>query len=241
VAYEIRRHTATLEAGERVSQETVGWDESAQATFSQRFKEEAHDYRYFPEPDLPPLMVPEAWVQSVRGSLPELPDTKRRRFVSQYGLGEAEATLLVEEEAIAEYFEGAAESNSVAARSVAGWITGELFALLNESGLGIEEVSISPGNFADLLGMVAGGGINPNTGKAVLAEMFAGGRTAREIVADHGLAQLSGGALIADRGWCWRSRGAGKLPPGKATGKPALGLKRQEGQPANCARRIEWR
>ena len=77
-----------------MEQQTVGWDEAAQATFSQRFKEEAHDYRYFPEPDLPPLVVPEAWVQSVRESLPELPDAKRRRFVSQYGLSEAEAALL---------------------------------------------------------------------------------------------------------------------------------------------------
>ena len=197
VAYEIRRHTALLEGGDKVTQQTVGWDESAQATFSQRFKEEAHDYRYFPEPDLPPLVVSEAWIESVRRLLPELPDAKRRRFVSQYGLNEAEAAVLVEERAIGEYFERAAESTALPARSVAGWITGELFALLNESGLGIEQLRVTPQDFAELVGLVADGQINTNTGKAVLAEMFAGGRPAREIVTERGLAQVSDGGFIA--------------------------------------------
>jgi aspartyl-tRNA(Asn)/glutamyl-tRNA(Gln) amidotransferase subunit B len=197
VAYEIRRHTTALEAGEAVTQQTVGWDEAAQATFSQRFKEEAHDYRYFPEPDLPPLVVPEAWVQSVRESLPELPDSKRRRFVRQYGLSEAEAALLVEEKATGEYFERAAEPGPVPARTVASWITGELFARMNESGPGIEQIRITPAGLAELVGMVASGEINPNTGKAVLAEMFTTGRAAREIVLEGRLAQVSDSAFIA--------------------------------------------
>jgi len=197
VAYEIGRQTAILQAGGRVEQQTVGWDEAAQATFSQRFKEEAHDYRYFPEPDLPPLVVSEAWADSVRRSLPELPTAKRRRFVQQYGLTEAEAALLVEERGVGEYFEQAVGSGSASAHSVAMWLAGELFALLNESGLGIEQVKITPRNFAGLVGMVAAGEVNTNTGKTVLAEMFVGGRGAREIVVGGGLGQVSDEAFIA--------------------------------------------
>jgi aspartyl-tRNA(Asn)/glutamyl-tRNA(Gln) amidotransferase subunit B len=196
VAYEIRRHTEILEAGGRIQQETVGWDEARQATVTQRIKEEADDYRYFPEPDLPPLLVSESWVESVRTSLPELPEARRRRLVSEYGLTEAEAGLLVEEKDVAEYFERAAGSSSMAARSVASWITGELFARLNESGLSIDQVPVPPEALAELAGMVAAREINANTGKVVLAEMFATGRSAREIVTERGLAQVSDSDFI---------------------------------------------
>jgi aspartyl-tRNA(Asn)/glutamyl-tRNA(Gln) amidotransferase subunit B len=197
VAYEIDRHIALLKAGDQVVQETVGWDESKQATFSQRSKEDAHDYRYFPEPDLPPLVVDEAWIESIRQSLPELPLARFRRFISQYGLPEADAALLAEEQAVGDYFERVVEAGSVPARIAANWILGELFAHLNESGLGIDSIPVSPNALADLLGMVTAGEINQPTGKAVLAEMFTTGRAAKEIVNTRGLAQVLDKGFIA--------------------------------------------
>jgi aspartyl-tRNA(Asn)/glutamyl-tRNA(Gln) amidotransferase subunit B len=191
VAYEIGRHSALLKAGEQVAQETVGWDESNQATFSQRSKEDAHDYRYFPEPDLPPLVVDDAWIQAIRQSQPELPLARYRRFISQYELPEADAAQLVEERAVGDYFERVVEAGPVPARIAANWILGELFAHLNESGLGIDSIPVSPSALAELLGMVTAGEINQPTGKAVLAEMFAEGKSAQEIVTARGLAQVS--------------------------------------------------
>jgi aspartyl-tRNA(Asn)/glutamyl-tRNA(Gln) amidotransferase subunit B len=191
VAYEIVRHSALLKAGEQVAQETVGWDESNQATFSQRSKEDAHDYRYFPEPDLPPLVVDDAWIQAIRQSQPELPLARYRRFISQYELPEADAAQLVEERAVGDYFERVVEAGPVPARIAANWILGELFAHLNESGLGIDSIPVSPSALAELLGMVTAGEINQPTGKAVLAEMFAEGKSAQEIVTARGLAQVS--------------------------------------------------
>jgi aspartyl-tRNA(Asn)/glutamyl-tRNA(Gln) amidotransferase subunit B len=197
VACEITRHIEVLEAGGTVIQETVGWDEAAQATFSQRTKEDAHDYRYFPEPDLPPLVVDDAWIDSVRASLPELPLARYRRFVSQYGLPLADAALLAEEKATGDYFERVVESGPAPARVAANWILGELFAHLNESSRGIDTCPVSPEALAELLGMVNSGQINQSTGKAVLAEMFAGGKSAKVIVAAGGLGQVSDTGLIA--------------------------------------------
>jgi len=197
VAYEIERHIATLEAGEAVAQETVGWDEAAQATFSQRTKEDAHDYRYFPEPDLPPLVVDAAWIDSIRKSLPELPLARYRRFISQYGLPEADAALLSEEKAAGDYFERAVKAGPAPARVAANWILGEVYAHLHESNLGIDSCPVSPEALAELLGMVTSGEINQPTGKAVLTEMFASGKNASEIVASRGLSQVSDADFIA--------------------------------------------
>lgn len=197
VTYEIKRHEQLILAGGKVSQETVGWDETKQATYSQRSKEDAHDYRYFPEPDLPPLTVDQAWVERVRASLPELPQAKIRRFVKDYGLSEAESALLVEEKAVSEYYEQAVEAGQVPARTVFSWLTGELFSLMKPSGIGIESVKVGPVELAALLKMIADGQINQNTGKAVLEEMFASGKPAAEIVAAKGLAQVSDTGFIA--------------------------------------------
>jgi aspartyl-tRNA(Asn)/glutamyl-tRNA(Gln) amidotransferase subunit B len=197
VAYEIDRHSALLKAGNQVVQETVGWDESKQATFSQRSKEDAHDYRYFPEPDLPPLVVDEAWIQAIRQALPELPLARYRRFIRQYGLPTADAAQLSEEQAVGNYFERVVEAGPVPARIAANWILGELFAHLNESDLGIDSIPISPNALAELLGMVTAGEINQPTGKAVLVEMFATGKAAKEIVSTRGLAQVSDRGFIA--------------------------------------------
>jgi aspartyl-tRNA(Asn)/glutamyl-tRNA(Gln) amidotransferase subunit B len=198
VAFEINRHIKLLKAGKTVAQETVGWDEAAQATFSQRSKEDAHDYRYFPEPDLPPLVVSKAWMDAVRESLPELPWDKRARFEREYGLGYAESLRLVEEKAVAEYYERVVKAGSGSPRTVYAWVTGELFALMNTSGIGIESIKIQPEALADLLKLLAEGQINQNTAKKVLEEMFATGAGAAEIVAAKGLTQVSDAGSIAE-------------------------------------------
>jgi aspartyl-tRNA(Asn)/glutamyl-tRNA(Gln) amidotransferase subunit B len=197
VAFEIGRQTTLLEAGEAVTQETVGWDDATQQTFSQRTKEDAHDYRYFPEPDLPPLVVDGAWIDSVRASLPELPLARYRRFVSQYRLPAADAAQLSETQIGGDYFERVVESGPAPARIAANWILGELFALMHESGQGIDSCPVSPEALAELLGMVNSGQINQFTGKAVLAEMFAGGKSAKEIVSAGGLGQVSDRGYVA--------------------------------------------
>lgn len=198
VAYEINRQIELLEAGKKVEQETVGWDEASQATFSQRSKEDAHDYRYFPEPDLPPLRVSQAWMDEVRASLPELPWQRSHRYAHDHGLSLSEAWRLAAEKAPGDYFDAVLKANPGAGvRTVYAWVTGELFSLMNASGTGFEDLKVTPQALADLLGLMAAGKINQNTGKAVLAEMFASGRPSHEIVAEKGLAQVSDQEFIA--------------------------------------------
>jgi aspartyl-tRNA(Asn)/glutamyl-tRNA(Gln) amidotransferase subunit B len=202
VAYEIQRQSQALDAGRTVIQETRGWDEASGATFSQRSKEEAEDYRYFPEPDLPPLIVTSGWLEEVRASLPELPAARLRRFQDQYGLSAYDASVLTSDPATAGFYEDLLAALPQAAptaspKLAANWLTGELFALLNQGGTPIEHSPVSPAALAGLLGLVSSGQINTSTGKAVLAEMFATGRTAREIVAEKDLGQISDAVLIA--------------------------------------------
>ncbi|HDQ71474.1 MAG TPA: Asp-tRNA(Asn)/Glu-tRNA(Gln) amidotransferase subunit GatB [Chloroflexi bacterium] len=205
VAYEIENQIATLEAGGTVVQQTVGWDEAAGVTVPQRGKEEAHDYRYFPEPDLPPLEIDRAWVEELRAQLPELPDAKQARFVADYGLDDYDAALLVEDRAVADYFEAVAadmadtaaiESVHVAPKVVANWVTGELFRLMKESGQDVGETHVPAGALAELIALVEDDTINQNTAKEVLAEMFASGRRARQVVEEKGLAQISDTAAL---------------------------------------------
>ncbi len=200
VAYEIERQAALLESGARVEQETLGWDEAATATYSQRSKEEAHDYRYFPEPDLPPLVVEPAWVEQIRAGLPELPRARRARFQREYGLSPEDAQTLTADQAVAEYFEQVvrAGGGAVNGRIAAGWVGGELFAWMNQSGQGIEQIRATPVELANLLCRAARGEINQTTAKAVLVEMLRSGRSAAEIIQSGGLQQLSDAAQIAD-------------------------------------------
>jgi len=197
VAYEIKRQEQVIRAGGKVVQETAGWDEAKQATYSQRSKEDAHDYRYFPEPDLPPLVLDAAFIERVRQSLPELPQARQRRFAADYGLSQAEAAQLVEEKAVSEYYERAATATKLPGRTVFSWLTGEMFSLMKLAGIGIESVKIDPTDFVALLQMIADGKINQNTGKVVLAEMFESGASAAEIVAAKGLMQVSDTGFIA--------------------------------------------
>jgi len=198
-AYEIERQIRLWEGGGEVVQETRGWDEARGETVGQRGKEHAHDYRYFPEPDLPPLVFSSDWIERVRAALPELPAAKRERFQAEYGLSRYDAAVLTEERAIADYFERAVGQQSAASRqpkSIANWMTGELFRLMNESGLDIEHVKVQPAQLAALAEMVTSGMINTNTAKAVFAEMFATGRDAPAIVAEKGWAQVSDSAAV---------------------------------------------
>lgn len=192
VAFEIQRQSAVLERGERVSQETLGWDDVLNVTVSQRSKEEAHDYRYFPEPDLPPLVVESTWVARIQAQLPELPAARLQRFQSEYHLSSYDAGVLVSEPAVAAYFETAVQAAGPAlAKILANWIGGELFALLNQAGQEIEDSAVAPQALADLVTRVHSGEINAATAKTVLAEMFTSGRTALEIVTERGLRQIS--------------------------------------------------
>ncbi len=200
IAYEIERQSRVLERGETVEQETLGWDDAAQLTFSQRSKEEAHDYRYFPEPDLPPLIVETEWIEQVRAALPELPQAMKNRFMQQYGLNAGEAALLSEDEAVARYFESCVSEAgpAVPARTIALWICGEIFGWLNQSGESIEAVRVTPAALVELLRMAGDQTINLNTAKMVLSEMLATGRGAAEIIGERGLTQVRDTALIAE-------------------------------------------
>ena len=199
IAYELARQASLLENGETVSQETLGWDEPNQRTYVQRSKEEAHDYRYFPEPDIPPLVVEADWIAQIRQRMPELPRDKTRRLQQQYGLIPADAAILTSESDIAAYFEDcAAALKQASARSAANWITGELFAHLNSTGAEITHIRVSPQSLAELLDIIEAGGINQNTAKTVLAEMLASGSSAQQVISEKGLAQVTDTGFISD-------------------------------------------
>jgi aspartyl-tRNA(Asn)/glutamyl-tRNA(Gln) amidotransferase subunit B len=196
-AYELVRQAKVLDDGGKVIQETRGWDEARNVTVPQRSKEEAEDYRYFPEPDLPPLIVERAWVDEIRATLPELPDAKYDRFVKDYGLSASDASVLVTERAVADYFEETVKQlGGKHAKAVCNWLTGELFRYMNEALLPIEQVKITPQSLAELIAMVEAGTINLNTGKRVLGEMFKTGASAKSIVEAQGLAQISDSSAI---------------------------------------------
>ncbi|HEX9115248.1 MAG TPA: Asp-tRNA(Asn)/Glu-tRNA(Gln) amidotransferase subunit GatB [Anaerolineae bacterium] len=195
--YEIRRQAAALDAGERVVQVTMGWDDVRGRTVVQRSKETAEDYRYFPEPDLPPLVVQRDWVEELEAALPELPDVKEVRFISELGLDPRDAAVLVADREVADYFEATVQAaGGDDPKTVANWIAGELFRLMNERVVTIDQVPISPDHLAELMALVRSGQINLNSAKRVLAVMFDSGRAAPEIVHELGLTQVSdSGAL----------------------------------------------
>ncbi|MCJ7626375.1 MAG: Asp-tRNA(Asn)/Glu-tRNA(Gln) amidotransferase subunit GatB [Anaerolineaceae bacterium] len=191
ISFEIDRQTNLLENGELVRQETLGWDEDNQVTVSQRGKEDAHDYRYFPEPDLPPLLVDEGWIQQVRDWLPELPYPRLERFQAQYGLSWEDARMLTEDSLVADYFENCVRDTvGITAETVLNWLSGEIFAWINQSGESIDRIKVEPAMLAGLLSSVNRGAININTAKSVLGEMLRSGRSAECIIKDGGLQQI---------------------------------------------------
>lgn len=188
--YEIKRQAEVVDKGGRIVQETRGWVEDKGITVSQRTKEYAHDYRYFPEPDLPPMVLTREWVDGVRAKLPELPDARRDRFVAQYGLRREDAALLTNTRATADFFEQTVKLLPQP-KAVANWMQSELFRLLKDGEGDVTETKVTPGMLAELLSLMDKGTINARTGKEVFEEMFATGARAGEIVKEKGLAQIS--------------------------------------------------
>jgi aspartyl-tRNA(Asn)/glutamyl-tRNA(Gln) amidotransferase subunit B len=195
IEFEIERQINLIESGGRVSQETRLWDERAGQTRVMRSKEEAHDYRYFPEPDLPPLVVTSEFIEGVRGSLPELPDARRNRFMREYDLSFNDASQLVSNRALADYYEQAAKASNNP-RGAANWIRSELLRELEAAGMTADSSPVSPEELAALLRLIDEGKISGKQGKDVLVEVFASGKGAAAVVEERGLVQLSDTAEI---------------------------------------------
>ena len=195
IAYEIGRHIDVIEHGGRVVQETRLFDAAQGRTYSMRSKEEAHDYRYFPEPDLPPLVVERERQDAIRASLPELPDARRERLVAEYSLPEYDAAILTQTRELADYFEQTARAAGNP-KAASNWIMGEILRIMKERGVGIDDISVRPDALAALIVVVERGTISSTVGKDVLAKMFESGRAAEAIVAEEGLAQISDSASL---------------------------------------------
>jgi aspartyl-tRNA(Asn)/glutamyl-tRNA(Gln) amidotransferase subunit B len=197
IAYEIERQSRVLDEGGRVHQVTMGWDEERLRTVFQRSKEGSADYRYFPEPDLPPIEFSPEAVDIIRRRLPELPEAKRARFMAEYGLRAEDTALLVEDRRIAEYYERAVQAAQqqrtavIGPQIVANWMLGEIFRLLRESGGSIDDIAVTPEALVELVAMVRGGAINATVAKEVLEEMVSTGASAPAIVERRGLTQIS--------------------------------------------------
>src|SRR5688572_26864605 len=190
IEYEVRRQIAALEAGEPLTQETRLWDERANETRVMRSKEEAHDYRYFPEPDLPPLVVTQEFITDVRNEMPELPEARRQRFMTQYDLSFSDASQLTSDRSLSDYYEAAAEAADNP-RGAANWIRSELLREIENACVSAAQCPVSPGDLGALVKLVDGGSISGKQAKEVLAEMFASGRNAAAIIAERGLTQVS--------------------------------------------------
>lgn len=188
--YEIERQIGVLESGGTITQETRLWNVAAGRTESMRSKEFAHDYRYFPDPDLLPLNAPAALVEGIRREMPELPGAKRARFIADYGISAYDAGVLTATRALASYFEAVVQAGANA-KSAASWISVELLRRLNDAGKTIEECPVAPKGLAELLTIMERGDITAASGKKVFSEMFDTGKKAAEIIAAGGMAQIS--------------------------------------------------
>ena len=195
--YEIERQIDLLESGGRVVQETRLFDSGSGRTHSMRSKEEAHDYRYFPEPDLPPLLVDEARIMRVKASMPELPAARRQRFVDQYAIPEYDAGVLTQSAGLADYFEAVAAAAG-SPKAASNWIMGELLRTMNERGQDVRTQPLTADRLAGLIRLIAQGTISSSIGKDVFARMYDSGRSADEIVASEGLAQIGDEAALTD-------------------------------------------
>src|SRR6185436_7680621 len=191
IEFEVERHIRTLEAGGRLVQETLLWDERLSETRPMRSKEEAHDYRYFPEPDLPPLVVTTSLIEEVRASLPELPGPRAKRFSEKYGLSYADAAHLTSDRSLADYYEAAVAASGGNARATGNWIRSELLRELENAGLTAEKSPIPASELGALVRLIDEDKISGKQGKDVLVEMFQSGKSAAAIVEEKGLVQVS--------------------------------------------------
>ena len=196
--YETVRQVQAVKKGERIVQETRGWDEKNDRTFSQRIKEEENDYRYFPEPDLPPLEISEAWIDEIQRTLPELPQARLHRFRDEFGLSAYDAGLLTGNQPTADYFESIIEAKKAPAdqqkkfaKSVSNWILVELARLLNQTGDEIQSVKVEPPHMVELIDMVDSGQLSSSMAKTVFEEMFNTGQAPGYIAKEKGLVQIS--------------------------------------------------
>ena len=196
--FEVERQTKVLTSGGRIVQETRGWVDGEGVTVSQRTKEYAHDYRYFPEPNLPPMQIDPRWVDEIRQKLPELPEARRQRFVLQYKLPEYDATHLTASKAMADFFEATLEARPLKgdplhqrAKSVSNWLLGEMARLLNLTQKEITEVPIQPKHLAQMLDLLEAGTLSTPIAKMVFEEMFNTGNPPKDIVEEKGLVQIS--------------------------------------------------
>jgi len=195
--YEIDRQITALEAGEKIVQETRLWNERDSKTFSMRSKEEAHDYRYFPEPDLPPLTVAADLIESTRAAMPELPESRRRRFIEEYGLSLEDAAQLTDLRAMADYFEVTTRACGNA-KAAANWILNELVREMKSDSTDIGDLKINAGALGEMIKMIDSGAISGKMAKDVLVKMYQTGKRAEEIVGEMGGSQVSDEATIRE-------------------------------------------
>lgn len=200
IHFEEKRQAEVLDSGGRVSQETRGWREDTNQTVTQRSKEGSADYRYFPEPDLPPLVISRQWVDEIRSGMPELPDAKRARFEQQYALSEYDAHVLADTRARADFFEETVAlggGSPQRAKAVANWVNGDFARLLNAAGMEAQDSPVSPQMLSDLIGLQESGAISGKTAKDVFQQMFKTGRDPKQLVDEQGLGQIEAGDEVA--------------------------------------------
>jgi aspartyl-tRNA(Asn)/glutamyl-tRNA(Gln) amidotransferase subunit B len=190
IEYEIARQIQVLTEGGTVTQETRGWDADRGVTFPQRTKESAHDYRYFPEPDLVPIIVDEAWERRIAESLPELPRARWMRFQAAYGLSAYDAQVLTSARDLAGYFEASVEAGAPA-KQAANWIMGDVQALMIETHTPLAECRITPPMLAQMIGLIEDGTISGKIAKDIVVDMFLTGKSATALVEEKGLVQIS--------------------------------------------------
>ncbi|MCB1680985.1 MAG: Asp-tRNA(Asn)/Glu-tRNA(Gln) amidotransferase subunit GatB [Rhodospirillales bacterium] len=194
IEYEAVRQVEIIEDGGSIDQETRLWDPAKMETRSMRSKEEAHDYRYFPDPDLLPLNLEQNWIDQIKETLPELPDQKKHRFIDTYGLSAYDAGVLIAERERADYFETVAKNRD--AKLAANWVINELLGLLNKNGKGISESPVTAENLGGLIELISDDTISGKIAKDVFAEMFTSGKAPGSIVEEKGLKQVTDTGLI---------------------------------------------
>ena len=196
IDYEIWRQADLLDRGIVIRQETRGWNDDLGESYLMRTKEAAHDYRYFPDPDLMPVVFTDEEIEAIRATLPELPEAMRKRFQEQYGITAYDATVLTSDKELAAWFDAAARLAKTP-KMVANWISSELLRLLGEDKISINECKITPAALAELTDVISSGAINGKIGKEVFAEMYASGKTPKVIIEEKGLVQVSDTGAIA--------------------------------------------
>ena len=197
IRYEIARQTRLLDMGQSVIQETLGWNEDQEVTYSHRSKEEAHDYRYFPEPDLPPLVVEEDWIEEIKSKLPELPRARLQRIQRNYGLNLEDARLIASDEDTTRYFEEAVRVDpEITPKTITNWIAGQILSWINSHSKSIRDIPVQPQELVNLLQTLQKEEINQNTAKIILEEMLISGKPANQIIAEKGYQQVSDATTI---------------------------------------------